>query len=146
VAADAKAVAEAIATDMKADAAVVDVKPVQGELALPTLEKKRRLEVVLDESEYQLILTYTKLFNAEHEGAEGFTRVEEGQYLLLATLRWIDYSERAAAEGMEMGEAEDVTPAEPTPAATSAVSVPDPVEDDPEFIAALEARVGGERP
>jgi len=125
----------------------VDVKPVQADLPLvpsgPLPPSTRKLTVELDESEYQLILTYTKLFNAEHESLEGFSRIEEAQYLLLATLRWIDYQERAAAEGMEGGEAEDVTPAESLAGPVQAVSTLDPVDDDPEFVEAWVSRIGG---
>ena len=126
-------------------------KPVQSELPLvpsgplpETPKPARKLVVQVDNSEYELIRTYARLFNEEHEGIEGFTKIDEGQYLLLATLRWIEYTERAAAEGMEAGEEEDVTP--PEPSTGPAVSAVDPVDDDPEFVEAWASRVTGSQP
>jgi hypothetical protein len=123
-------------------------KPVNAELPFKTSDAGwakpiRKLVVALDEAEYQLIQAYTKLWNMEHEGMEGYPRVDEGQFCVLSTLRWIDYLERVEAEGMGGGDAEDATPVEPIVGNVPVATVADEVDDYPEFLEALSAKIAG---
>lgn len=105
---------------------------------------KTKLMVELDDSEFQVIEIYTKLWNDRHEGVEGYKPISPAEFLLYATLKWCEYEERGAGEGIEgdeLGAEEDATPADPL--SHTDVVTPDPADDDPDFVDALAGRVGG---
>jgi len=105
-----------------------------------------QLTVELDDSEFRVIETYTKLWNDRHEGVEGYAPISPAEFLLCATLKWCEYEERGAGEGIEgdeLGAEEDATPDDPL--SKNDVVTPDPADDDPDFVDALAGRVGGAR-
>lgn len=120
-------------------------QPVQAELSLdPVITRLpvnlHKVVVAMDDSEYRLIQTYVKKYNDERATVAGFYPVNESQYLLLGTLRWIECLERSESEEGELAGAEDATPTEPTLGVVTYTSIADPVDDDPEFV---EAMIGG---
>lgn len=117
------------------------VKPVaDAPVSHPVIHK---LTVEVDGPELQLIQTYADLWNAEHAGLGGMEPVGLEQFLVISAVRWLEYVERKDAQAMEAGDEEDATPPEPVAGPTATVAVVDPVDDDPEFVEALAAHMGG---
>ena len=102
-----------------------------------------KLTVEVDDAEFRLIETYAKIWNDSHADLECFQPIGPAEFLLFATLKWCEYEEKGAEEGLvgdELG-AEDDAP--PDQLCKTVGIVPDPIDDDPEFVDALVGRVRG---
>lgn len=112
--------------------------------SIPEKLTKTKLVVELDDSEYRLIETYTKLWNDRHADIEAYEPITPALFLLYATLKWVEYEERGGADGIvgdELGVEEDASPEDQLGKAD--FTDPDPLDDDPDFVEAFIGKVGG---
>jgi len=130
--------------EIVAEAAVEKEKQVESSSETVTEKVQRtKLTVEVDDAEFRLIETYAKIWNDRHADLEGFQPIGPAEFLLFATLKWCEYEEKGAEEGLvgdELG-AEDDAP--PDQLCKTVGIVPDPIDDDPEFVDALVGRVRG---
>lgn len=105
--------------------------------------QKTKLTVEVDDAEFRLLETYAHIWNDRHADLEGFQPIGPDEFLLFAALKWCEYEEKGAGEGLvgdELG-AEDDAP--PDLLCKTEAIVPDPADDDPDFVDALAGRVRG---
>jgi len=126
------------------DGAPKDVAPFVTPTREPAVGDMQRLTLAVDTSEYRVLETYTKLWNDRHADIPEYAPVTPEMFVLHAALRWCEYEERGGVDGMvgeELGAEEDATPHEEPGSAL----IPDPADDDPEFVEAFSRRAFRDR-